>query len=100
MTTYITATGLYTPPYSISNDELVASFNQYVENHNTQHAAAIKAGKKQALEPSSAEFIEKVSGIKSRYVMEKEGILNPDIMSPLFLPVSLVKNCPLWQKWG
>lgn len=100
MTTYITATGLYTPPYSISNDELVASFNQYVENHNTQHAAAIKAGKKQALEPSSAEFIEKVSGIKSRYVMEKEGILNPDIMSPVIPARKLGEELSIMAEMG
>ena len=36
MTTCITGTGLYIPPYSISNEELVESFNQYVENYNTE----------------------------------------------------------------
>jgi beta-ketodecanoyl-[acyl-carrier-protein] synthase len=35
-----------------------------------------------ALEPSSAAFIEKASGIKSRYVMEKTGILDPKRMTP------------------
>lgn len=83
MTICITATGLYTPPHSISNDELVTSFNQYVDNYNAKNAHAIEAGEKEALQHSSAEFIEKVSGIKSRYVMEKEGILNPDIMAPV-----------------
>ena len=83
MTTCITGTGLYIPPYSISNEELVESFNQYVENYNTEHAEEIAAETVTALEPSSAAFIEKVSGIKSRYVMEKEGILNTEIMAPV-----------------
>lgn len=83
MSICITATGLYTPPYSISNDELVASFNQYVDNYNAKNADAIASGEKSALVHSTAEFIEKASGIKSRYVMEKDGILNPDIMSPV-----------------
>ena len=83
MTTCITGTGLYIPPYSISNEELVESFNQYVENYNEQHADEIANDTITALEPSSAEFIEKVSGIKSRYVMEKYGILDPEIMAPV-----------------
>ncbi|MAE39446.1 beta-ketoacyl-ACP synthase III [Psychrobacter submarinus] len=83
MTTCITGTGLYIPPYSISNEELVESFNQYVENYNEQHADEIANDTITALEPSSAAFIEKVSGIKSRYVMEKYGILNPEIMAPV-----------------
>ena len=83
MTTCITGTGLYIPPYSISNEELVESFNQYVENYNEQHADEIANDTITALEPSSAEFIEKVSGIKSRYVMEKDGILDPEIMAPV-----------------
>ena len=83
MTTCITGTGLYIPPYSISNEELVESFNQYVENYNEQHTDEIANDTITALEPSSAAFIEKVSGIKSRYVMEKYGILNPEIMAPV-----------------
>ena len=83
MTTCITGTGLYIPPYSISNEELVDSFNQYVENYNQEHADEIASDTLTALEPSSAEFIEKVSGIKSRYVMEKDGILNPEVMAPV-----------------
>lgn len=83
MTTCITGTGLYIPPYSISNEELVESFNQYVENYNEQHADEIANDTIRALEPSSAAFIEKVSGIKSRYVMEKDGILDPEIMAPV-----------------
>ncbi|MEH6433534.1 beta-ketoacyl-ACP synthase III [Massilia sp. DD77] len=77
----ISGTGLFTPSQSISNDELVTAFNAYVELHNREHAEAIAAGEVTALEPSSSGFIEKASGIKSRYVMEKEGILAPARMT-------------------
>jgi beta-ketodecanoyl-[acyl-carrier-protein] synthase len=76
----ISGTGLFTPPYSISNEELVVAFNAYAEKFNAEHAAAIAAGEVAAIETSSAGFIEKASGIKSRYVMEKTGILDPERM--------------------
>lgn len=78
----IAATGLYTPDQSISNAELVDSFNAYVERFNADNAAAIAAGEVQALAPSSPEFIEKASGIKSRFVIDKAGILDPEVMTP------------------
>jgi len=78
----ISGTGLWTPKESITNDELVASFNRYVELFNGANATAIEAGEIEALQPSSAEFIEKASGIKQRYVLDKEGILDPERMKP------------------
>jgi beta-ketodecanoyl-[acyl-carrier-protein] synthase len=78
----ISGTGLFTPPHAISNEELVEAFNAYVALFNAEHAAAIEAGTVAALEPSSAAFIEKASGIKSRHVMDKEGILDPRRMAP------------------
>jgi len=78
----ISGTGLYTPPHSISNEELVASFNSFVKLHNEQHAAEIAAGTMPALTDSSVEFIVKASGIKSRYVIDKTGTLDPAIMTP------------------
>lgn len=78
----ISATGLFTPADSISNEELVASFNAFVDRHNAAHADAIAAGDVEALTYSSVEFIEKASGIKSRHVMSKAPILDPDIMAP------------------
>lgn len=79
----ISGSGLYTPPHSVSNDELVTCYNSYVDQYNQQHAAEIEAGTTAALAYSSSEFIEKASGIKSRYVMVKDGILNTNIMMPL-----------------
>nr|WP_243434602.1 beta-ketoacyl-ACP synthase III [Pseudomonas sp. 30_B] len=78
----ISGTGLYTPPFSISNDELVESFNSYVRIHNEEHAEAIAKGEMEPLAESSSAFIEKASGIKSRFVVNKEGILDPHRMAP------------------
>ncbi|WP_448579402.1 beta-ketoacyl-ACP synthase III [Thermaurantiacus sp.] len=78
----ISATGLYTPPETISNEELVASFNLHVERHNHAHREAIAAGREAPLQPSSVAFIEKASGIRSRHVVSKAPILDPDIMAP------------------
>ncbi|MBC3920459.1 beta-ketoacyl-ACP synthase III [Undibacterium sp. CY18W] len=78
----ISGTGLYTPSQSISNEELIASFNGYVQQHNAQNAAAIASGDVVALEESSVAFIEKASGIKARYVMNKDGVLDINRMTP------------------
>ena len=80
----ISGTGLFVPSQSITNDELVESFNAYVAKFNTEHAAEIARGELQPLQPSNSAFIESASGIKQRYVMEKEGILNPDRLHPYF----------------
>ena len=82
MSVVISGSGLYTPSHSISNDELVKAFNQYVEEYNTENSAAIDAGELEALKPSSSEFIEKASGIKRRYVMYKDGALDSKTMMP------------------
>ena len=81
----IRSTGLWTPANSISNEELVESFNAYVAQYNQEHAAAIEAGELAPLSPSSAEFVEKASGIKSRFVIDKEGVLDTKRMKP-FIP--------------
>jgi beta-ketodecanoyl-[acyl-carrier-protein] synthase len=78
----ISGTGLFTPPHSISNEELVDAFNAHADAFNAEHADAIAAGAVTALERSSPGFIEKASGIKSRYVMEKAGVLDPTRMTP------------------
>ncbi len=78
----ISGTGLYTPSQSISNDELVAAFNAYVNEFNETNKAQIDAGTLEALAESNSAFIEKASGIKSRFVMNKEGVLDPKRMTP------------------
>jgi beta-ketodecanoyl-[acyl-carrier-protein] synthase len=78
----IAATGLHTPPNSLSNAELVETFNAYVARFNETNAQAIAAGEVAALTPSSVEFIEKASGIKSRFVIDKSGLIDPERMAP------------------
>ncbi|WP_338846614.1 beta-ketoacyl-ACP synthase III [Massilia sp. W12] len=78
----ISGTGLFTPSNSISNEELIACFNTWANAWNRENAVAIAAGELKALEESSTSFIEKASGIKARYVMEKSGILDPQRMTP------------------
>ncbi|MDF3920597.1 beta-ketoacyl-ACP synthase III [Salinicola sp. LHM] len=78
----ITATGLFTPPDSIDNAELVASFNAWVDSENARQAEAIARGEREPLAHSNEAFILKASGIESRYVMEASGILDPERMRP------------------
>lgn len=78
----ISATGLFTPAQSISNEELVTAFNAFVDRENEARADDIARGDCKPLPHSSVEFIEKASGIKARHVMSKEPILDPAIMEP------------------
>ncbi|WP_323780207.1 beta-ketoacyl-ACP synthase III [Thalassovita sp.] len=78
----ITGTGVFTPPETITNEELVEAFNAYVDLYNAEHADAIAAGEMAAKEHSSPEFIFKASGIERRHVMDKAGILDPARMYP------------------
>ncbi len=78
----ITGTGVFVPPETITNDELVAAFNAHADLFNAQNAEAIAAGQVAAKEHSSTEFILKASGIEQRYVMEKSGVLDPARMYP------------------
>ena len=82
----ISSTGICIPPEIITNEELVQSYNAYARLQNSRNAAAIADGSQAALVESSVEFIEKASGIKRRYVMEKSGVLDPERMRPRFAP--------------
>ncbi|ALI55402.1 beta-ketoacyl-ACP synthase III [Celeribacter marinus] len=85
---FISGTGVFTPPHVITNDELVASYNAYVGLHNEENAQAIAAGNVVEKLPSTSEFIFAASGIEQRYVMEKDGILDPRRMCPRLPPRS------------
>jgi beta-ketodecanoyl-[acyl-carrier-protein] synthase len=95
----ITGTGLFHPTETISNAELVESLNAYVEQYNQQNAEQIAAGELDALRGSSPEFIEKASGIKSRYVVEKSGILDPTRLRP-HLKERSNDELSLQAEWG
>jgi len=78
----ITGSGVFTPPEVITNDELVTAFNAYAAIFNTRHAAAIDSGEIEAKAASSSDFIITASGIEQRHVMNKTGILDPEVMHP------------------
>ena len=78
----ITGTGVFTPSETITNDELVASFNAYADLYNAENAAQIAAGELEAKPQSSADFIFAASGIERRYVLNKSGVLDPTRMYP------------------
>ena len=87
-TVVISGTGLYQPPHVITNAELVQAYNAYADLQNNRNALRIAAGEVPALVHSSVEFIEKASGIKQRYVIDKTGVLDPTRMKPRFEPRS------------
>ncbi|PIE11883.1 MAG: beta-ketoacyl-ACP synthase III [Rhodobacterales bacterium] len=82
----ITGTGVFTPPHTITNDELVEAFNAHADLWNAEHKAQIDAGELEPKPHSSSDFIFAASGIESRYVMEKDGVLDPARMCPRFDP--------------
>jgi len=78
----ITGTGLFTPPESISNAELVASLTESALKWNAEHAEEIARGDVVERALPDEEFIVKASGIERRYVMEKSGVLDPARLRP------------------
>lgn len=78
----ISGCGLWKPAHSVSNEELVTAYNAYSVQYNQQNRQAIEQGELTEKPLSSAEFIEKASGIKSRYVYVKDGILDINRMRP------------------
>jgi beta-ketodecanoyl-[acyl-carrier-protein] synthase len=82
-TAVISGTGVFTPELTISNAELVAAFNAYANKQNEKNAAKIAAGEMEPMAMSSEEFIFKASGIERRHVLNKSGILDPDVMRPV-----------------
>ncbi|NVB81787.1 MAG: beta-ketoacyl-ACP synthase III [Kofleriaceae bacterium] len=73
--TAITGAGVWHPEHILTNEELCVAFNEFVRRTNA-------AGAEPPLKESSPEFIEKASGIKRRYIVEKTGVLDPERMCP------------------
>jgi 3-oxoacyl-[acyl-carrier-protein] synthase III len=98
MNAVIRSTGLWVPEDTVSNEELVECYNKHVELYNAENADAIKRGAVEAKNPSSSGFIEKASGIKSRYSIDKKGVLDVERMRPRVAPrpndqISLMAEC-------
>lgn len=81
-TVSITGHGVFTPSQIITNDELVVAFNAFADAQNEKHAKEIAAGTLEAIAHSSADFITSASGINQRYVVDKEGVLDPTRIFP------------------
>tara|TARA_B100000161_G_scaffold167329_1_gene119679 strand:- start:103 stop:1218 length:1116 start_codon:yes stop_codon:yes gene_type:complete len=88
---FITGTGFWKPNEIVTNDEIVNSYNAYVDKFNEEFKAEIASGQKSELSYSSSEFIEKASGIKTRYILDKKNVLDPDVMKPT-TPPELASN--------
>jgi beta-ketodecanoyl-[acyl-carrier-protein] synthase len=95
----ITGSGVFTPDLSISNDELVVAFNAYADTWNAAHAEDIAAGTAEAIAQSSSDFIFAASGIEHRYVLNKDGILDPDTMHPR-LPARSMEEISVMAEMG
>ncbi len=78
----ITGTGLFTPEYSVTNAELVASLSEANVRWNAEHAREIESGALEERDMPSEKFIVKASGIGHRYVLEKQGLLDPTRLRP------------------
>lgn len=78
----ISGVGYYHPEERVTNEELVYAYNKYAENFNKLNESDIQLGKVVALKKSSSEYIESVSGIKSRYVRDKKNLLDPEKLWP------------------
>lgn len=71
--TAITGWGVWHPPTALPNAELCDAFNEFVRRQNANGAD---------LKESTPEWVEKASGIKSRYVQDKSGLVDPERMCP------------------
>ena len=67
----ISGIGVEIPEARITNEELVASFNQWVDSENAARAAAGEP----LLQKSDNDFILYASGVKERHVLVLDGIL-------------------------
>ncbi len=74
----ISGIGVLIPDASISNGQLVESFNAYVDAENARRAGAGQP----PLSKSAEEFIAHASGVSTRHVHTLDGILDPGRMAP------------------
>lgn len=70
--------GVTIPEAVISNEELVAAFNEHVALENARRAGTGEP----PLQKSDTDFIVYASGVKTRHVLTLDGILDPTRMAP------------------
>lgn len=91
----ISGSGVTIPEATISNEELVDSFNSWVDQENTSRE---KQGL-EALQKSSADFIHHASGIRRRHVHTPEGILDIERMAP-YIPARADDDLSVMAEFG
>ncbi|TIN54699.1 MAG: beta-ketoacyl-ACP synthase III, partial [Mesorhizobium sp.] len=69
----ISGIGVEIPEPTITNEELVASFNAWVDLENARRQDTGEP----PLPKSDSDFIVHASGVRTRHVIEREGILDP-----------------------
>jgi beta-ketodecanoyl-[acyl-carrier-protein] synthase len=79
----VSGSGLWIPKDRISNAELVESLGVATERWNRAHASEIASGAVVARELPDEAFIVKASGIRSRRVLDRHGVLDPERLHPL-----------------
>jgi beta-ketodecanoyl-[acyl-carrier-protein] synthase len=78
----ISGVGVVIPEASITNEELVDSFNIWVDAENARREATGE----EKLAKSDTDFIVYASGVKKRHVLVLDGILDPERMTPRIPP--------------
>lgn len=78
----ISGIGIEIPESTITNDELVASFNAWIDRQNAERALTGEP----PLAKSDSDFIVYASGVKNRHVHTRDGILDVDRMAPRIPP--------------
>ena len=78
----ITGTGLFTPPDSVTNAELVESLSAANVKWNAAHSEEIEREEVLERDMPSEAFIRRASGVGHRYVMDKQGLLDSDRLRP------------------
>src|SRR6478752_3956396 len=78
----ISGIGVEIPEASITNEELVDSFNAYVDAENQRRLVSGEA----PLQKSDSDFIVYASGVKKRHVLVLDGILDAERMTPRIPP--------------
>ncbi|MGE3870509.1 MAG: beta-ketoacyl-ACP synthase III [Pseudorhodoplanes sp.] len=93
--TILSGVGIEIPAASISNAELVASYNAWVDAENPRRLAAGMP----PLQHSSEAFIEHASGIRTRHVHTLDGILDIGRMAPR-IPVRSNEELSVMAEFG
>ncbi len=78
----ISGTGLFTPAQSISNDELVEAFNTWRSSLMLSTQQKLPVAQLKPSQSQAQPLLKKRRVLKSRFVIDKAGILDPQRMKP------------------